>query len=79
MAEKRLVLGKTSGVLNESCEVFYGQRGREGSDGTEGEIKGADGERTGRIYIKKSPTVGRTVGERVVDVPLGETRDAERV
>jgi hypothetical protein len=42
VAEKRLVLGKTSGVLNESCEVFYGLRGREGRDGTEGEIKGAD-------------------------------------
>ena len=42
MAEKRLVLRKTSGVLRKSCEVFYGQRGREGRDGTEGEIKGAD-------------------------------------
>ena len=79
MAEKRLVLRKTSGVLRKSCEVFYGPRGREGRDGTEGEIKGADGERTGRIYTKKSPTVGRTVGECVVGVPLGETRDAERV
>jgi len=34
---------------------FYGQRRREGRDGTEGEIKGADWERAGRTYTKKLP------------------------
>ena len=58
---------------------FYEWRKSEGWDGAEGEVTGADWERTGRTYTKKSPTVERTVGECVVGVPLGETRDAERV
>ena len=36
VAEKRLVLGKTSGVLNESCEVFTGSVGEREETGQRG-------------------------------------------
>jgi len=42
MAEKRLLLRKTSGVLRKSCEVFTGRAGERGRDEAEGEIKGVD-------------------------------------
>ena len=40
VAEKRLVLGKTNGVLNESCEVFTGSVGERAATGQRGREKG---------------------------------------
>jgi hypothetical protein len=36
MAEKRLVLGKTSGVLRKNCEVFTGSVGEREETGQRG-------------------------------------------